>query len=253
MTRDELATPALLLDLDRFERNISKMAAHVKAAGKKLRPHAKTHKCPEIALRQMAAGAIGISVAKVGEAEVMAAAGVRNLLITTEVVGPEKIGRLLGVLDRRPETVVVVDHPDNVRELDRAMERAGRVLNVLVDVDVGGRRGVQPASRPSTSAAVSSGPQSARAQGYAGHCAHVGFEARRKRGAGGAAHEDRELFEKHGLVDIVSGGSRTFDIDTELPGLTELQCGSYCVMDLDYRRIGSKTGPAKTSRWRSPC
>src|SRR3989338_3646620 len=93
MTRADLPTPALLLDLDRFERNIRKMAEHVKAAGKKLRPHAKTHKCPEIALRQVAAGAVGVSVAKVAEAEVMAAAGVRNLLITTEVVGAEEIGR----------------------------------------------------------------------------------------------------------------------------------------------------------------
>jgi D-serine deaminase-like pyridoxal phosphate-dependent protein len=153
MNRAEIATPALLLDLDRFERNIQKMAAHVKAAGKKLRPHAKTHKCPEIARRQIAAGAVGVCVAKVGEAEVMAAAGVRNLLITTEVVGPEKIGRLVGVLRRQPETLVVVDHPDNVRELGDAMAKAGLVLNVLVDVDVGGRRtGTQP-GEPATWAA----------------------------------------------------------------------------------------------------
>ena len=109
------------------------MADHVKAVGKKIRPHAKTHKCPEIAHRQIAAGAVGVCVAKVGEAEAMAAAGVRNLLITTEVVGPEKIGRLLRVLERNPETLVVVDHPDNVQELGAAMaaggpraERAGR-------------------------------------------------------------------------------------------------------------------------------
>ena len=119
MTRNELPTPALLLDLDRFERNVEKMAAYIKTTGKKLRPHAKTHKCPEIARRQVAAGAVGVCVAKVGEADVMAAAGVRNILITTEVVGPEKIGRLLSVLDRQPETMVVVDHPDNVRELGR--------------------------------------------------------------------------------------------------------------------------------------
>src|SRR5437899_9741162 len=145
MTRAELATPALLLDLDRFERNVRKMAAHVKAAGKKLRPHAKTHKCPEIALRQVAAGAVGVCVAKVGEAEVMAAAGVRNLLITTEVVGPEKIGRLLGVLERQPEALVVVDHPDNVREVGAAVAKCGRVLEVLGVVEVGGRRtGVEP-------------------------------------------------------------------------------------------------------------
>ncbi len=145
MTKAELPTPALLLDLDRFERNLQKMAAHVKAVGKKIRPHAKTHKCPEIARRQIAAGAVGVCVAKVGEAEVMAAAGVRNLLITTEVVGAEKIGRLLTVLDKNPETLAVVDNAENIRELAGAMGRAGKVLNVLVDVEVGGRRtGVEP-------------------------------------------------------------------------------------------------------------
>ena len=126
MKRVEIPTPALLLDLDRFERNIQKMAAHIAAAGKKLRPHAKTHKCPEIARRQIAAGAVGVCVAKVGEAEVMAAAGVRNLLITTEVVGPEKIGRLLGVLRRQPETLVVVDNRDNVQEVGDAVVAGAR-------------------------------------------------------------------------------------------------------------------------------
>ncbi|HEV8438631.1 MAG TPA: DSD1 family PLP-dependent enzyme [Methylomirabilota bacterium] len=253
MTRAELPTPALLLDLDRFERNIRKMADHVKAAGKKLRPHAKTHKCPEIALRQVAAGAVGVCVAKVGEAEVMAAAGVRNLLITTEVVGAEKIGRLLQVLDRQPETLVVVDNPDNVRELGRQMERAGRVLNVLVDVDVGGRRtGAQPGEPAlELGRAVQHEPalNLRGLQGYAGHCAHVpGFEERRRtsRRFMGRLMKTRELFEKHGLpVDIVSGGSSgTFNIDSDLEGLTELQSGSYCVMDLDYRRIGGKGGEA---------
>src|SRR3989338_7633724 len=93
MTRAEIPTPAPPLHPHPFPRHIQKMAAHVKATGKKLRPHAKTHKCPEIARRQVAAGAAGVCVAKVSEAEVMAAAGVRNLLITTEVVGAEEIGR----------------------------------------------------------------------------------------------------------------------------------------------------------------
>ena len=251
MNRAEIPTPALLLDLDRFERNVQKMAAHVKAAGKKLRPHAKTHKCPEIARRQIAAGAVGVCVAKVGEAEVMAAAGVRNLLITTEVVGPEKIGRLLGVLRRQPETLVVVDHPDNVRELGAAVAKAGLVLNVLVDVDVGGRRtGAQP-GEPARDLGREVMAQPALhlrgLQGYAGHCAHVmGFDDRRRtsRRWMGRLMKTRELFEKHGMaVDIVSGGSSgTFNIDSELEGMTELQSGSYCVMDLDYRKIGGKGG-----------
>ena len=251
MTRAEIPTPALLLDLDRFERNIQTMAAHVKSAGKKLRPHAKTHKCPEIARRQVAAGAAGVCVAKVSEAEVMAAAGVRNLLITTEVVGTEKIGRLLHVLGRQAETMVVVDHADNVRELGQAMARAGRVLNVLVDVEVGGRRtGIEPGE-----AALFLGRQVMNEpalnlrglQGYAGQCAHVmGWQSRRRASLKWMRKlmRTRDLFDKHGLpVEIVSGGSSgTFDIDVELPGLTELQSGSYCVMDLDYRRIGSRGG-----------
>ena len=251
MTKAELPTPALLLDLDRFERNVQKMAAHVKSVGKKLRPHAKTHKCPEIARRQIAAGAVGVCVAKVAEAEVMAAAGVRNLLITTEVVGAEKIGRLLTVLDRNPETLAVVDNADNIRELAASMGRAGKVLNVLVDVEVGGRRtGAEPGEPALHLGKLVANERALNLrglQGYAGHCAHVmGWAARRK-----ASHKwmkrlmkTRDLFEKHGLsTEIVTGGSTgTFDIDPELPGLTELQSGSYCVMDIDYRRIGAKGG-----------
>jgi len=144
-----------------------------------------------------------------------------------------------------------VDHPDNVRELGLAMSQARRVLNVLVDVDVGGRRtGVQPGEPAVDLArAVTREPSlNLRGlQGYAGHCAHVmGWEERRRssRRHMGRLMKTRELFEKHGLpVDIVSGGSSgTFDIDSELDGLTELQSGSYCVMDLDYRRIGGKSG-----------
>ena len=95
MTRDDVPTPALLLDLDRFERNLRRMAAHARAAGKHLRPHAKTHRCPEIAREQVTAGALGVACAKLGEAEVMARAGVRGLLITTEVVAPAAIRRLM--------------------------------------------------------------------------------------------------------------------------------------------------------------
>src|SRR5918994_4301591 len=117
MHRDEIPTPALLLDLDRFERNLDRMAAHVRASGKQLRPHAKTHRCPEIAKRQVASGALGVACAKLGEAEVMARAGVRGLLITTEVVAPAAIRRLTRLVAEAPETLVVVDHLDNVRDL----------------------------------------------------------------------------------------------------------------------------------------
>src|SRR5438105_8617552 len=140
MTRDEIPTPALLLDLDRFERNLATMAAHVRSAGKALRPHAKTHRCPEIARRQIAAGALGVACAKLGEAEVMAAAGIRGLLITTEIVSASSLARLTALLRLAPDTMVVVDHADNVSALARAAAEAGVVVDVLVDVDVGGRR-----------------------------------------------------------------------------------------------------------------
>src|SRR5437773_10918474 len=113
MTRDDIPTPALLLDLDRFERNLGRMAAHVRAAGKNLRPHAKTHRCPEIARRQVAAGALGVACAKLGEAEVMARAGVRGLLITTEVVAPGAIQRLMQLVSAAPDTLLAVDNTDN--------------------------------------------------------------------------------------------------------------------------------------------
>src|SRR5436190_4242774 len=145
MTRDEIPTPALLLDLDRFERNLATMAAHVRSAGKALRPHAKTHRCPEIARRQVAAGALGVACAKLGEAEVMAKAGIRGLLITTQVVSPQSVARLMALLAVAPDTMIVADHPEVVAALGSAAAAAGVVVNVLVDVDVGTRRtGIAP-------------------------------------------------------------------------------------------------------------
>src|SRR5262249_33760929 len=138
MERDEIPTPALLLDADRFERNLARMAAHAKRSGKNLRPHAKTHRCPEIARRQIQTGALGVACAKLGEAEVMAAAGIRGLLITTEIVTDAAMQRLARLLETAPDTMVVADNAANVEALARIMASRGLVLNVLVDVDVGG-------------------------------------------------------------------------------------------------------------------
>ena len=152
----------------------------------------------------------------------MAAAGIRDILIANQVVGKQKIERLMRVLSDDADVIVAVDNPDNVRELGQAMARAGKVLNVLVDVDVGGRRtGVQP-GEPAVHVARMVTLETALnlrgLQGYAGHCAHVpGYANRRK-----TSHrwmnrlmKTRDLFEKNGLpVEIVSGGSSgTFNID----------------------------------------
>ena len=251
MTRDDIPTPALLLDLDRFERNLRRMAAHARASGKNLRPHAKTHRCPEIARHQVSAGALGVACAKLGEAEVMARAGVRGLLITTEVVSPAAIRRLMQLVSAAPDTMVVIDNPVNVADLGREAAADGVTVNVLVDVDVGTRRtGIAP-GEPALALARAAVAQPALRfrglQGYAGHCAHVmGWQARREASHAAMAPlmETRARLEAEGLpVEIVAGGSTgTFDIDVELPGLTELQSGSYCVMDIDYRRIGGRAG-----------
>src|SRR5438034_604952 len=119
VTRDDIPTPALLLDLDRLERNLRRMAAHVQRHSKNLRPHAKTHKCPEIARRQIAAGARGVACAKLGEAEVMARAGIHGVLITTEIVAPAAIRRLMRLVAEAPDTLIVVDNADNVAALGR--------------------------------------------------------------------------------------------------------------------------------------
>ena len=256
MNRDEIPTPALLLDADRFERNIARMAEHAKRSGKNLRPHAKTHRCPEIARRQIAAGALGVACAKLGEAEVMAAAGIRGLLITTEVVTDGGIGRLVRLLESAPDTMVVVDNAANVDALARATAARGVVLDVLVDVDVGGRRtGAapgEPALALARHVAKHRGLRLRGLQGYAGHCAHVmGWAARREASLKAMAPlmETRRLLEGAGMpVDIVAGGSTgTHDIDVELDGLTELQSGSYCVMDVDYRRIGGREAEMLTA------
>jgi D-serine deaminase-like pyridoxal phosphate-dependent protein len=255
MNRNEIPTPALLLDVDRFERNLQRMRDHATTSGKHYRPHAKTHRCPEIARRQIEAGALGVACAKLGEAEVMAGAGIRGLLITTEIVPAASIFRLVRLLESAPDTMVVVDNEANVDALARSMTSRGLTLNVLVDIDVGGRRtGAQPGEPALALARAVARHKSLRLrglQGYAGHCAHVmGWAARREASHKAMAPlmETRSLLEGAGLpVEIVAGGSTgTHDIDVELEGLTELQSGSYCVMDLEYHRIGGRTGDLLT-------
>src|SRR2546425_991248 len=209
----------------------------------------------DIARKQVAAGALGVACAKLGEAEVMARAGIRGLLITTEVVTPSAIRRLMRLVAEAPDTMVVVDNADNVDALARAAVEDRVSLDVMIDVDVGNRRtGVQPgdAALALARVVVHRGALRLRGlQGYAGHCAHVmGWAQRREasRAAMAPLVETRARFEAEGLpVEIVAGGSTgTHDIDVELAGLTELQSGSYCVMDLDYRRIGGRAGDALT-------
>jgi D-serine deaminase-like pyridoxal phosphate-dependent protein len=139
-SRRALNTPALVIDGDALERNISAMAAFAKQAGLKLRPHAKTHKSVHIARKQMAAGALGVCCAKLGEADALADGGINAILITSPVVTPQAIARLAALHERIGDLMVVADNPDNVDALARAFAGAFRPLPVIVDIDPGIRR-----------------------------------------------------------------------------------------------------------------
>jgi 3-hydroxy-D-aspartate aldolase len=139
-SRQALATLAVILDLDDFEHNLKAMMKLCKQAGLSLRPHAKTHKSVEIAKRQIAAGAIGISVATLREAAVMVDAGIPGVLLTTPVVGAVKIDVLCDLVGKSKGFMIVVDNPANVTALEAALEAAGKKLTVLLDIDIGMKR-----------------------------------------------------------------------------------------------------------------
>lgn len=251
LTKADLTTPCLLVDLDLLEANINKMGAHTRAAKLNLRPHGKTHKCPEIAQRQIKAGALGLCVATIREAEAMAAAGIRGLLITSELVGKPKIERLIKLTRRAPDTMSAVDSLVHAQQLSDAASAAKINLNILLDVDPAGRRtGVPPGET-----AIKLAEQIARLpnlklrgiHGYSGVSSHVsGFEARRNHSfkVMTPVIETFTALQRRGLpLELMSGGSTgTYNIDTELKGMTELQVGSYVFMDVDYRAIGGKAG-----------
>ena len=250
LSKHDLATPALLLDLNAFEQNVARMAAHLKGAKRAIRPHAKTHKCPEIAKAQIAAGAAGICAATLHEAEVMAAHGIPGLLITGELVGKPKLKRLMKLAAAHHDLMVIVDSTAGARELSEAASAARVDLNVLLDLNVAGRTGVAPGPP-----AVELAKEIARLprlklggiQAYAGQASHtIGFDSRREvsLAAMTPAVETRHLLEKAGFeVPLLSGGSTgTYNIDSAMEGVTELQPGSYVFMDVDYRLIGGQSG-----------
>ena len=247
----ELPTPCLLVDLDRFESNLDKMSRHTRECGIALRPHAKTHKCVNIARRQLEKGAIGVCVATIAEAEVMLRGGIRGLLITGEMVGEPKTSRLIRLLRQAPETMVVVDDVRNVDDLQKAAWGAGIQIRVLIDLDIGqNRTGIQPGPPALALAEHIAHAKNLELEGicaYAGHVAHItGFEDRRAHSRRALARviETRDLLLRNGhRVKMLTGASTgTYNIDPELEGLTELQSGSYVFMDVEYRRIGAKSG-----------
>ncbi len=251
VTKHDLPTPCLLVDLDLMEGNIEKMASHARAHSIGVRPHAKTHKCPQIARRQIDAGALGICTATISEAEVMAGAGISGLLITSELVGPNKVQRLLRLTREHPDTMTVVDHAWQAGELSEAASVAEVQLNVLIDIDpIGRRTGIQPGEPAVRLARTVDGLPYLNLKGvhsYSGVSSHVkGFAARKEHFElyMAAPIESFNQMKKAGLpVEIMSGCSTgTYNIDPHIPGITEMQVGSYTLMDVDYLGIGGQSG-----------
>jgi len=246
----ELDTPCLVIDLDFLDENLQKMQARVKAAGKALRPHAKTHKCSMLAKMQVANGAIGVCAAKVSEAEALVDAGMSGVLVTGPVAGREKINRLVSLLGRAPFLMAVVDNPAGIELLESRLAEKDRRLDVLLDIDIGHRRTGVPPGKALDLAGRLLASKRFRLRGiqaYAGHVQHIPrYEDRRsasREGLKQAAAVFKQLQARDEACTIFSAsGTGTAAIDLAVPELTELQAGSYALMDAEYLAIESTDG-----------
>jgi 3-hydroxy-D-aspartate aldolase len=251
--RSKLQTPALVIDLDVLERNIAHMAEFAAKRGIQLRPHAKTHKSAEIARQQIEAGGLGVCVAKLGEAEALADAGVENLLITSPVVTDKGIERLIALNARMPDLMATIDNPETAGRIDTAAKASGKKLKVLVDLDPGmSRTGIPMGDRGFAlveQVTKAGGLEFMGLQCYAGNVQHMESPNERRDRSLSVMRElgeFRDSLKKRGINPrIVSGGGTgTFDIDPDAHVLTELQVGSYVFMDRQYRDVWTKPGDA---------
>lgn len=245
-TLAEVPTPALLLDLGALDRNIARMAAFFAGGSCRLRPHVKAHKTPEIARRQLAAGScVGLTVATVGEAEAVAAL-TDDLLIANEVIGAERCARVAALAKGRTVTVAV-DSAAGLTQIGAAASAAGVTVGVLVDVDVGQQRcGLPPGPGVlalARTAAATPGVRLRGVMGYEGHAQPIRDGKERQSTARNAMRRlvaMADLLRTNGFhCDIVSsGGTGTYDISGRVEGVTEIQAGSYALMDTDYAAVG---------------
>ncbi len=245
--KNEIDTPALLVDAAAMERNLEKMAEYFRHVDAKLRPHVKLHKAtPILAHKQLCAGGVGLTCAKLAEAEILAGAGIKHILIANEIVGDRKVQRLVN-LASYTNIIVAVDSFENVEQISRAAQKRQVNVGVLVEVDVGNNRcGVAPFG-PSLelSRAVEKAPglRYMGIMGYDGHCTfqvEASERAECARKANQLLVDTREFIEKAGLpIQIVSGsGTFTYKIATRMKGLTEVQAGTYLLMDTAFKEKG---------------
>ncbi len=244
--RHDLITPALILDLDVARRNITTMADYMRGMPAKLRPHIKVHKSPELARMQMEAGAcIGVTTATVWEAVVMARGGINDILVANAVVGAEKISTI-AKLAREAHILVAIDNEQNAEDLSQAALKAGSVLGVLIDLDVGmercGARSKEEALRLAQHASTLRGLRFEGMMGYEGHCMlepDPDLRVRKARAAMDSLMETVDFLAQHGFESkiISGGGTGTYNITGAHPRLTELQAGSYVVMDAFHAQL----------------
>jgi D-serine deaminase-like pyridoxal phosphate-dependent protein len=254
---DEIDTPALVLDLEAFEYNLDRMAALLAPTGVKLRAHAKTHKSPVIAGLQIARGAVGQCVQKVGEAEILAWGGIGDILVSNEVVGATKLARL-AALNGIAKVAVCVDDAAQVAAIESAAEHAGKRIAVLVEIDVGAARcGVAPGPDAVALAkliAASKHLTFGGLQAYQGSAQHKRTITERQAAiavASDGARRTVEQLRQQGLdCPIVGGGGTgTFALEAGSGIYTEIQAGSYAFMDADYARNLDENGsPISTFR-----
>jgi len=246
--KSELDTPCLVIEKSLLEFNLNVMRQHAQDTKINIRPHVKTHKCSQLAKLQMKYGAIGISAAKVSEAEGLIHAGLKNILITSPVVAHHKIKRLMDCVEKAPDTLVVVDNEQNLHDLNEAAQAIQTKINVLIDLDPGlGRTGINPEIAFDFALKVMQ-LQWLNLRGiqcYAGNLQHINsYEERKNRSLQvmEMASNVVKLLKKYGIpCDILTGtGTGTYDIDVEASEVTEIQPGSYAVMDVEYGLIGSK-------------
>ena len=250
MSIDQIDTPALLLDLDAFEHNLIRLSESLRGTSVRLRPHAKSHKCPEIALRQIARGAVGVCCQKVSEAEALVQGGVGDVMVANEVVGKPKLARV-AELARQARISVCVDDPSNVTQLAQAVREAGVKLDVLVEINVGANRcGVEPGEPVLGLArliAQSPGLRFAGVHAYHGAAQHLRTPQQRREAIAQAVTKVQatlRLLESADLhPEIVTGaGTGTYLLETASGVYNEIQPGSYIFMDADYGRNLSDDG-----------
>ena len=249
---NDLDTPALIVDLDVLDRNIAFMANHLRERGVNWRPHAKAHKSPAIAWREIRAGAIGITCAKLSEAEVYVASGIRDILIANQIVGPIKTRRL-AALALESEVMVTVDHIDQATAIDAAAAEYGSKPRILIEVDSGMQRAGVAAGQPAVELAQKLvGLKNIRFEGlmtWEGHSVAISdHDARAKEitASIGRFTDTIAAVRAAGItVNIASsGGTGTFLVSSELEGITEVQAGGGIFGDVMYRKLQVPVEPA---------